>query len=74
MKTLLKKLAVLCLVLALTSAGWAGSCKSKSEGAACGDNKKACENKDKERKCENKENDSGCQKNKGENKSCDKAA
>lgn len=69
MKCLLKKLAVLCLVLVFASAGWAGTDCGKSK-AAEGDNKKACEKEKKE--C--KEKSSDCQKEKGENKSCDKAA
>ncbi|HOK65770.1 MAG TPA: hypothetical protein PK054_01925 [Anaerohalosphaeraceae bacterium] len=71
MNALLKKLAVLCLVLVLASASWAGCCKGKSDDSACGDNKKACEKKDKECKEENK---SDCQKDKGEAASSDKAA
>ena len=53
MKDLLKKVAVICLVLVLTTASWAGCCKSKSDDSACGDNKKAGEPKAKQ-SCEKK--------------------
>ena len=61
MKAVLRKLSILCLVLALSGAVWA-ACPKSDAGAKCND-KKACENKDKECKkdqkaCENK--DKGC--------------
>lgn len=66
MNALFKKLAVLCLVLVLASASWAGCCKSKSDDSACGENKKSCEQKDKE----NKE----CHKEKSEAAPAEKAS
>lgn len=49
MNAILRKLTVLCLVLVLAGATWAGDCcKSKSADNGNGDDKKACESKDKD--------------------------
>lgn len=71
MNALLKKLTVVCLVLALAGASWAGCCKGKSAGN--GDGQKACESKEKNGNgdCE-KNQDKQCDKN--QDQSCKDAA
>ena len=66
---MMRKLAIVCLVLVLTGASWAGDCKKSKSGCTKGDNKKVCEKKDK--KCEGEKK--GCQKAEGEKKGCQKS-
>ena len=72
MKALLRKMTVVCLVLVLAGASWAGCCKSKS-GDTCdkgnGECKKSSESKDKEGKCDK----AGCEKSDSADKSTEKA-
>lgn len=61
MNAILRKLTVLCLVLVLAGAAWAGDCsKSKSADNGNGDCKKACDSKDKDGKCD--KDKAGCEK------------
>lgn len=68
MNALLRKLTVLCLVLVLAGASWAGNCKGDKKTDDNGDGKKACESKDKEGNGEK----AGCEKS--EEKAADKQA
>ncbi len=68
MNAVLRKMAVLCLVLVLAGAAWAGNCKGKSADNGNGDDKKACESKEKQGNGEK----AGCEK--AEDKACEKAA
>jgi len=60
MNAILRKLTVLCLVLVLGGASWAGCCKSESSDSGNGDCKKACDSKDKDSKCD--KDKAGCEK------------
>ena len=65
---ILRKLAVLCLVLVMGSASWAACCKD-SGSCKKGDDQKTCQSKDKKGDCEKKK--SGCPKS--ESKQADNA-